>query len=347
MTTSDLPSHDSTAPRSPRLHAGGIPLALAAAVEDFKAAMLAANRLVIKGSATEAEIQDQVSRACSAVADALRARVHSDAAGADSAGAFVFRETYPYFALSTLIDRSYVKPRGYAGDYLTLEMVYDDRPAGVHRLGRYIDQWFLGIPASRAVKNRRGLLRDIIFDVARSNGGRRSKITSLACGPAREVFDVLAEPGHPDIDATCVDVDNEALAYAQGIARRTGVWNHVSFVQANVVKLALGRETLELRDQDLVYSIGLIDYLRDHLVVRLLDWIYDRLRPGGIAVVGNFDVDNPDKTFMDHVLDWKLFHRSAQDLTELFARSKFDAVPVDVRFEDTCINLFALARRPG
>ena len=169
----------------------------------------------------------------------------------------VFRETYPYFALSRLVDRSYVKPRGYAGDYLTLQMVYDDDPGGDRRLGPYIDRWFLDIPASRAVKNRRQLIRDIIL-MAHANDGRPTRITSLACGPARELSDVLDDDDHPDLRATCDDIDNEALTHAQNVAHRT---------EANVVRLALWRETLRLRNQVLVYSVGLVDYLRDDLVV--------------------------------------------------------------------------------
>jgi extracellular factor (EF) 3-hydroxypalmitic acid methyl ester biosynthesis protein len=329
-----------------QLGAAGIPARLAAAVENFKSAMLAVDRLIIDGATGDAEIQNRVSEACALVTDHLREQIEVDRSSEDGVGAFVFRETYPYFGLSRLIDRSFVKPRGYAGDYLTLQMVYDDGPGGDRRLGRYIDRWFLDIPASRAVKNRRQLLRDIILDVARANEGRPTGITSLACGPARELFDVLGDDDHPDLRATCVDIDNEALTYAQNIAHRAGVADNISFVRANVVRLALGRETIELRNQDLVYSVGLIDYLRDDLVVKLLDWIYDRLCPGGAAVVGNFDVGNPNKTFMDHVLEWKLFHRTAEDLVNLFARSQFGAVPVEVRFESAGINLFALAMRP-
>lgn len=322
-----------------------IPRELADAVSDFKSAMLHADRLLIAGSAAGTDIQRQVGTACAAMAENLRAHVRSGAADPDRIGAFVHREAYPYFALSTLIDRSYTKPRGYAGDYLTLQMVYDDRADGVRRLGPYIDRWFLDIPASRAVKNRRQLLRGIISDTARTHPGRRVAVTSLACGPAREIFDIFAEPDHPDIGATCVDVDDEALGYARSIARSTGVESRVTFVRSNLVKLALGRETLDLRDQDLVYSIGLIDYLDDTLVVKLLDRIHGALRPGGVAVVGNFDVDNPDKAFMDHVLDWRLIHRSRQDLMALFGRSAFGDAPVDVRTEETGINLFATARR--
>jgi len=32
---------------------------------------------------------------------------------------------------------------------------------------------------------------------------------------------------------------------------------------------------------------------------------------------------NPDKAFMDHVLDWHLIHRSEAEINLLFAASKF------------------------
>ncbi|MED5812267.1 class I SAM-dependent methyltransferase [Mycolicibacterium sp. 050232] len=347
MTTIDAAPHlDSAIPSFP-LSVDGMPHPLALTTASFKAAMWAADRLIIGGRTSSADVQARVTAACNALSDQIHVHLRAGTPDVDELGAFVHRETYPYLGLSTLVDRSYTKPRGYAGDYLTLQMVYDDKPDGVRRLGPYIDEWFLGIPASRAVKNRRQLLRDIIIDTAQHCQGRPTAITSLACGPAREIFDTFAEAECPDIIATCLDIDDQALGYAQGIAHSLGVTGRVAFVQANIVKVALGRQTLELGDQDLVYSIGLIDYLADHHVVKLLDWIYHHLRPGGTAIVGNFDTANPDRAFMDHLLDWKLIHRSPQDLADLFAQSIFGAAPVEVRREATGINLFASASRPA
>lgn len=340
----DTTRNGSTVP-SFTLSARGVPHAVAAATAAFKAAMLAADRLILSGRAADDEVQARVSAACDALSEHLRTHLRAGEPDADDIGAFVHGETYPYLSLSTLIDRSYTKPRGYAGDFLTLQMVYDDEPQGVRRLGPYIDRWFLGIPASCAVKNRRGLLRDMIVDAARARPGGPIAIASLACGPAREIFDVFAEPDHPALTATCLDIDEQALSYARGLAESLEVTERMSFVQANVVKLALGRDRLAVADQDLVYSIGLIDYLVDGLVVRLLDWIHGVLRPGGTAVVGNFDVGNPDRAFMDHLLDWRLIHRSPDDLARLFAQSAFGDALVEVRREATGINLFASARR--
>jgi extracellular factor (EF) 3-hydroxypalmitic acid methyl ester biosynthesis protein len=322
-----------------------VPTALTDVVEQYKSEMLAVDRKLLAGTDSAPTVQHHVSRACTAVVDGFRRQIARGDSDEEALAAYLFRETYPYFSMSRLIDRSYTKPRGYAGDYLTIEMVYKNRAAGDRRLGRYIDRWFLEIPASRAVKNRRRLLAGIISGLADANGGAPLQVTSIASGPARELFDVVAgDRVGVDLRATCLDIDTDALAHAKATACRARVTERFRFVHANAVKVALGRADVDLGAQDLVYSVGLIDYLQDDLVVALLDWIHDRLRPGGTIVVGNFDVANPDKPFMDHLLQWRLIHRSAADLEALFRRSKFAAAP-DVRTEATGINLFASAQR--
>jgi extracellular factor (EF) 3-hydroxypalmitic acid methyl ester biosynthesis protein len=323
-----------------------VALELSDSVEQFKSEMLALDRELVGGTDEKIGVQERVSRACATVVSDFRRLIAFGEEDEEALAEYVFRETFPYFSMSRLIDRSYAKPRGYAGDYLTIEMVYKNEAVGDRRLGSYIDRWFLDIPASCAVKNRRGLLADIITQSARTNGTAPLRVTSIASGPAREVFDAMAEGTGIDMHATCLDVDAEALAYTKAAAIRSQVADRFCFVQANAVKVALGRDAVHLPAQDLMYSVGLIDYLRDEHVVSLLDWIHDRLRPGGTVIVGNFDVGNPDKAFMDHVLDWRLIHRSTSQLEALFGRSKFADAPLEVRTESTGINLFASTQRP-
>jgi hypothetical protein len=161
------------------------------------------------------------------------------------------------------------------------------------------------------------------------------------------VFDVLTQDNPPNIQATCIDIDNEALSFASERAREMGVQDRVSFAQDNVLRLSRGRGKTTIAPQHMIYSVGLIDYLEDEHIVRLLDWAHDQLLPGGTVVLGNFDVGNPDKAFMDHILEWRLIHRTPDDLRSLFARSKFGDSPVEVRSEQTRINLFAFGTRQG
>ena len=116
-------------------------------------------------------------------------------------------------------------------------------------------------------------------------------------------------------------------------------------VHENLVHLATGRRRLEIAEQDLVYSIGLIDYFEDDVVVRLLDFIHGALRPGGRAIVGNFHPRNPTRAMLDHVLDWPLIHRDEQDMSRLFLRSAFARPCARVELEALKINLFAVGEK--
>jgi hypothetical protein len=81
-------------------------------------------------------------------------------------------------------------------------------------------------------------------------------------------------------------------------------------------------------------------------VVDLINWSYDHLLPGGTLIIGNVVPSNPDKAYMDHILEWVLIHRTAEELCELFARSRFGAAPVSLREEPAGVDLFAFCRKP-
>lgn len=324
-----------------------IPPRLMDVVEQFKLEMLTADRLVKDGKTAEVDVQQKVSAACQVITDNLRQHIEMERHLEKGIGAYVFRETFSFFMLSRILDRSYTKPRGYAGDFFTIEMMYNDEAAGDGRLGRYIDRWALDLEVSRAVKNRRRLLNQAIKEAAAAAtpASGPTYITSLASGPARELFDLCAGDHLPDVKVTCIDIDNQALAYAAEIAEKLNVADRFSFAQDNLVRLAHGRGKTVLRPQHLMYSVGLIDYLRDDFVIKLLNWIHEKLLPGGLAIVGNFDKANPSKSFMDHIIEWELIHRSKDDLRGLFARSAFGESEIDVRSEEAGINLFAFARK--
>ncbi len=251
-------------------------------------------------------------------------------------------ELLPYILLADTAERFSSKPRGYAGDFLTLEMIYRNEPGGQNAVGRLIDHCFLDLSAARAVRHRRGLLAAEIAAAIASRPGDTAQITSLACGPAREVFDAFSQLEDPTVlHANLLDIDLQALAFVADKAASEGLVRQMSFVSENLIRLALGRSESDIRDQDLVYSIGLIDYLGDDLVVRLMDLVHGMLRPGGRIILGNIHPRNHTRGLMDHVLDWKLVHRTEADMDRLFAASAFGRPSTNIRFEDEGINLFA------
>lgn len=263
-------------------------------------------------------------------------------------GARLHRELLPYVLLTGLAERLYAKPRGYAGDFLSIDLIYRDEATGTGRLGPLLDRCFLDQPAAAAVRNRRGLLAEEILATVEAAPDRPARVMSLACGPAQELFDVYAWLDDPSrLQSTLVDIDSQAIALVTERCVESGLEGCMRRVQGNLVYLALGRHRLELEPQDLVYSIGLIDYFSDKFVVALLDYLHGVLAPGGKVILGNFHPSNPSRALMDHVLDWRLIHRSEADMDRLFLASRFARPATRCRLEPAGVNLFAECVKEG
>jgi extracellular factor (EF) 3-hydroxypalmitic acid methyl ester biosynthesis protein len=167
-------------------------------------------------------------------------------------------------------------------------------------------------------------------------------VTSLACGPAEEIFDVFEElDDRRRLYASLVDIDLQALAHVADRRDHAELQDRIGLINANLVYLALGRQKLALNEQDLIYSIGLTDYFNDKFVIKLLNWIHGRLRLGGRVILCNFHPDNYCRELMDYVLEWRLIHRSKEDMDRLFTYSAFGRSCTRIQFEGEKINLIS------
>lgn len=266
---------------------------------------------------------------------------------ADLMWGYVFKEVFPYLMRSRFAERAYYKPKGFAGDFLMIELIYRQQPDGDGKLGKLIDHWALQQIPPRAVRGRRRLLRNLLDQLCRERLVRREslRIMNLACGPTRELFDLIDQCDYSEkINALCIDIDPEALQYANQEVNKPGHKAAVRFMNENVIKWAIGRVKHDFGPQDIIYSSGLCDYLDDRLVLALINRCFAQLNPGGVLIIGNFSPSNPDRLFMDHLLYWRLIYREDRDLRALFAQSPFGQ-KLEFVVEEQGVNLFAVARR--
>lgn len=270
-------------------------------------------------------------------------------------GNLVCQDLSSYVASAASASRWRGKPRGYAGDDVSIQMIYDHRPRGEDAFTRAIDSLFLGMSAAQAVRNRRRILTSRLEATYRSVAGRRPVlVTAMAAGPASEVFDAWDNLGRPgDLHAYLFDGDPAAVEALQhrsvDLSTNSAVTSPRLCAAARKVSLAhvaLGRIKLDVPMQDVIYSLGLSDYLKDDLVVKLLNVAYGLLRPGGIVIVGNFHTSNPDKACLDHVIQWKLIHRSEADMHSLMAASSFGFACEEILRDATGVQMLAVGRRP-
>lgn len=316
------------------------------AVRELKRSFMQADKLAIANGGeipqnTEGQIQKQFREFCTSLNTVIGDTATLPTSQKKEIGAMVRQELLPYLSLADS-HRWYSKPRGYAGDYLTIAKMYANQPAGSGPLGSLVDSCFLAQPAATAVRNRRKLLRKHIETVVNSASLEPVRVMSLACGPAQELFDVYSNLSRPAIlHSYLVDIDTEALAYVAEKRDQENLTQIINLYNNNLVYLARGRERIEVPPQNFIYSIGLIDYFSDELVVSLVNFAFDLLISGGKLILGNFHPRNTDKAMLDHVFDWKLIHRSEEDMNRIFLKSKFRKACSDIHFEEEGINLFA------
>ncbi|TMA44037.1 MAG: hypothetical protein E6J82_05605 [Deltaproteobacteria bacterium] len=72
---------------------------------------------------------------------------------------------------------------------------------------------------------------------------------------------------------------------------------------------------------DLIYSVGLFDYLRTPTATGLARNLVARLHPGGRALIANMVPESPSRWYLEYHLDWFLNYRTRQQLLDLASRA--------------------------
>ena len=85
-------------------------------------------------------------------------------------------------------------------------------------------------------------------------------------------------------------------------------------VQGSIRRLISGRENLGTFD--LIYSLGLFDYLEVAPARQLVGALFEMLKPGGRLVVANF-LPMQSAAYMEAFMDWHLIYRTPEQLISL------------------------------
>lgn len=237
---------------------------------------------------------------------------------------FYFRkQVWDMILCSSFLTRTNLKPRGYAGDSEMMRMVYADEFEGPTIFSRFMHRHPIASAAAQAVRNRRALLASLIAKAADRRGSETLSVMSVACGPARELRDVVTSPARArQLSFTLLDQDPEALAQAEWeaaeIGERIGTPVRLRAVRDSV-RTMLRTTDLKARwgSLDFIYSMGLFDYLIAPVARAVLTKLYDLLEPGGELVIGNFHVGNPTRVYMEYWMDWVLYYRTEEEMLGL------------------------------
>lgn len=229
----------------------------------------------------------------------------------------VFREaTDRHFSKSYFMHRARVWPRGYPGDYRIIDQAYDNHPLS-HGLGQLLDRYFLSSTLADAIRWRRLKMREIVAREIKRRSN--AQVLNIGCGPCREVRELADTIAATNAHFLCLDFDDEALAYSAERFANTAAASHVEFRQYNALKMINAQRNLnEFGAQDVIYTIGLLDYLTDPVLIRLMRALYETLKPGGVFVAVFKDCERYETQDYHWLVDWSGFYqRTAQQSRRL------------------------------
>jgi extracellular factor (EF) 3-hydroxypalmitic acid methyl ester biosynthesis protein len=194
------------------------------------------------------------------------------------------------------------RPRGYPGDAGLIDLIYDMQPpTGVSELGREIFDVTIKFQAPEGVRQRRIAAERLVADAHRSG----QRVLALACGHFREGDPLV---GQDMSQFTLVDQDGLSL---DRVCARHGT--SIEVHEANVFRF-LRRAAHEGQRFDLIYTLGLTDYLDDPAMALFHKLMKACLAPQGRIVLANFAPNHLGTGWMDAVMDWQLIYREEAEL---------------------------------
>jgi extracellular factor (EF) 3-hydroxypalmitic acid methyl ester biosynthesis protein len=319
---------------------------LDAAVDRFNEELAKIERRCADPAESGEGILDAVKRSCdrilSVCAEVERALDDSDMI--HKARVRFYEKTDSILSKSYLVKRSRTWPQGYQGDFKTLEMIYKNTPHS-SGIGYYLDLFGLNIPLAEGIRNRIKKLSEIL----RGELLERQKplILNIACGSCRELMEVAPEIGSSHARIICVDTDNDALAFAQDRLTYAGVIEQVELRKYNALRMFDDEMNLmEFGPQDMIYSVGLFDYLPDDFLVKLLRALYNLLRPKGKLIAAFKDAARYRSQAYHWFCNWDGFlQRTETDFLRILKQAGIPDSSLSASREESGIVVFYTATK--
>lgn len=241
------------------------------------------------------------------------------------------------------------QPYGYAGDFKLIDDVYVNKPTTTG-FDRLFDNYALMTAVATAIRNRKEDIKKMIKSFYAKRKHKKCRIMNLACGPSREIMELIQEKflnkdvAHID----CYDHEPAALEYAKTLIGSTNTF--VKYICENAMKLALKNidpGDKKLVKYDLIYSLGLFDYLDYRIASRLVSNLQKLLSDDGQLVIANVreKYQNPSVFFLEWVGDWNLIYRSEVDFKNIFTSAGIGQPNIDIKSEQQGIVQYAISSK--
>lgn len=252
---------------------------------------------------------------------------------------------------SPIMKMAYDKPRGYPGDYKLFEIIYENKPLSKNNdLGYYFDRYFLGNTYTMAVRTRKNKMKNILQDFIENTSLSSIRLLNIACGPSREIRELLSDPllcSKKNIVFTGLDNDNEGLELSKSKLNNLPSNIELRFLNENVLDIFRDNKYYDIiGKQDIIYILGLTEYLPDRIFKKLIHFLSKLLNDKGMLVITYKDRDILFPSLPpDWFCDWAFIKRSKDDLINVADSLGSDKFSVKIEREGSgCIFFLILTK---
>ena len=231
----------------------------------------------------------------------------------------------PWLSDNSFAKRGLDKPRGYPGDFMMMEMAYEDTASTNGGLAGEFDRLFFSKYVS--VINRKNIIVDTLRTVLREwRESRPIEILTLGGGPCREFYelerDQSAYEWKTKITLDYLDHDDQAVEFSRRRLSGNQILLETNFFQHSL--LSFGRDWGVLggrTNYDVVYALGIADYFPDTILVSVIAQSLSILQQKGKLILAHKDKLRFNFSLLDWICDWTFFRRGEQDVVRLVEES--------------------------
>ncbi len=267
------------------------------------------------------------------------------------------KELHKFFRCAPFVERAWLKPLGYAGDFEMMNQIYRNNTEGSSFFAGLMHKWGINEPSSCSVRARRHYFKNRLMSLLQHQPNPDPEkvlhIASIACGPAKEIIDLIEELSPQDIGRFhfyLIDQDKDALLNVKRHVTESSLKHNtkpkISYIPLAVSQIVEGdqiAESLKKKKFDFIYSVGLFDYLKQSFAKLLLSDLLEWIKPNGHLIIGNFNYSNPSHAIGDFAGDWSLVLRSEKEMVDLAENESFQEIKIFK--DDLGIELFLDIRK--
>ena len=188
-------------------------------------------------------------------------------------------------------------------------------------------------------------MKEMLIDYIYEKPSPDIDILNIGCGSCREIAETLSDGRKPvkKVHFNLVDQDEEALLFSEKALKLTkSDHSTFKFFPHNILDyLRKEQKYLDiLGKQDLVYSIGVTDYLPDRMLKKLISFCLKLLKPKGTLVLAHKDREAYKPVASDWWCDWTFYPRDEKKILKMLSECETSGFDLKTEREKSNIIMF-------